>query len=161
MCITPQTSIIYQQFCISLPLHLHFHLKRKAIQYHYYICVCITLQFSISYFKSSAIIYHFYMHSSTLFNYSNRQFALTCTTLEITLGNMDRGKRRMLKRDRDTKAFSASSMLFSSESTYTANVTKHTCKNQQNNFLLIQERSRSSSTTSLERYYQCANVYKV
>lgn len=46
----------------------------------------------------------------------------TCTMLLMTMGSMLRGKRRMLNRARDTKAFCASRTFFSSTSTYTANV---------------------------------------
>ena len=48
--------------------------------------------------------------------------------LVITLGSMERGKRMMLKRDKETKAFSASSMLSESDKVYTANVVRDTCK---------------------------------
>lgn len=51
---------------------------------------------------------------------------LTCTILEMSIGNMDRGKRRMLNRDSETKAISASKTLFSSTNTKTAKVTKAT-----------------------------------
>ena len=44
----------------------------------------------------------------------------------MSIGSMVRGKRRMLKRDRDTKAFSASRMLSGEDSTYTANVVRDT-----------------------------------
>lgn len=56
---------------------------------------------------------------------------LTCTILLMTMGSMLRGKRRMLKRARDTKAFWASSTFCSSTRTYTAKVDKATCKNRQ------------------------------
>lgn len=45
---------------------------------------------------------------------------------EMSIGNMDSGKRRMLKSDRETKAISAFSTLFSSTMTNTPNVTKAT-----------------------------------
>ena len=41
---------------------------------------------------------------------------------------MDMGKRRMLNSDRETNAFSASSMLYGEDNTYTANVVSETCK---------------------------------
>lgn len=44
----------------------------------------------------------------------------------MSIGNMDRGKRRILNSDSETKAISASSTLFSSTKTNTANVTKAT-----------------------------------
>lgn len=50
----------------------------------------------------------------------------TCTRLLMTWGSMLRGNLRMLKSDRDTKAFSASRTWFSSTVTYTANVVKAT-----------------------------------
>jgi hypothetical protein len=46
--------------------------------------------------------------------------------LDITIGNIESGNLRMLNRERDTKAFSASRILLTSTITYTANVTKHT-----------------------------------
>lgn len=42
---------------------------------------------------------------------------LTWTMLEISIGSMESGKRRMLKSDRDTKAVCESNTLFSSIST--------------------------------------------
>lgn len=50
----------------------------------------------------------------------------TCTILLMTIGSMLRGKRRMLKSARDTKALWASSTLCLSISTYTVNVDKAT-----------------------------------
>jgi hypothetical protein len=47
-------------------------------------------------------------------------------TLAIIIGNMLIGKRRILNRDRDTKAFSASRTLFSSIKTKVMKVTKDT-----------------------------------
>ena len=41
----------------------------------------------------------------------------------IIMGSMLRGNLRMLKRERETKAFSESRMLFGSLNTYVANVT--------------------------------------
>lgn len=52
----------------------------------------------------------------------------TCTILLITWGSMLSGNLRILKSDSDTKAFSASKMLFSSTLTYTANVVNATWK---------------------------------
>lgn len=52
----------------------------------------------------------------------------TCTMPLMTWGSMLRGNLRMLKSDSDTKAFSASSTLFSSTVTNTANVVKATWK---------------------------------
>lgn len=46
----------------------------------------------------------------------------------IIMGNIERGKRRMLKRERATNAFSESKMLSGDDRTYTANVAKATCK---------------------------------
>lgn len=51
---------------------------------------------------------------------------LTCTILEIIMGNILRGNRSMLNRDKDTNAFFASSTLASSTSTYVANETSDT-----------------------------------
>lgn len=48
--------------------------------------------------------------------------------LLITCGSIFKGNLKMLKRDKDTKAFSASKILFSSTVTYTANVVKATCR---------------------------------
>jgi len=42
---------------------------------------------------------------------------LTWTKAEMTLGSMDKGNRRMLKRERATKAFSASRIFIGSERT--------------------------------------------
>lgn len=50
----------------------------------------------------------------------------TCTMLLMTWGSMFRGNLRMLKSESDTKAFSASRMLFSSTVTYTAKVVSAT-----------------------------------
>lgn len=50
----------------------------------------------------------------------------TCTMLLMTWGSILRGNLRMLKSESDTKAFSASRMLFSSTVTYTANDVKAT-----------------------------------
>ena len=47
-------------------------------------------------------------------------------TLAIIIGNMLIGKRKILNRDRDTKAFSASRTLFSSIKTKVMKVTKDT-----------------------------------
>ena len=47
-------------------------------------------------------------------------------TLAIIIGNMLIGKRRILNRERDTKAFSASRTLFSSIKTKVMKVTKDT-----------------------------------
>lgn len=47
--------------------------------------------------------------------------------LLMTIGSMLRGKRRMLKSARDTKAFWASSTFRSSISTYTVKVDRATC----------------------------------
>ena len=47
-------------------------------------------------------------------------------TLAIIIGNMLIGKRRILNRDKDTKAFSASRTLFSSIKTKVMKVTKDT-----------------------------------
>ena len=52
--------------------------------------------------------------------------------LLITMGNMLRGKRRMLNSARETNAFWASSTLFSSESTYTAKVDRATYRERRN-----------------------------
>jgi hypothetical protein len=46
----------------------------------------------------------------------------------MTAGNMERGKRMILNRERPTKAFSASRTLLISDSMYTANVVNDTCK---------------------------------
>lgn len=46
----------------------------------------------------------------------------------IIMGNIDSGKRRMLKSERATNAFSESKMLSGDDRTYTANVAKATCK---------------------------------
>ena len=46
--------------------------------------------------------------------------------LEINIGNIERGNRRMLNSDSETKAVVASKTLFSSTNTYVANVTKDT-----------------------------------
>lgn len=54
-------------------------------------------------------------------NKINKKLRPTCTMLLMTMGSMFRGKRRMLKRARDTKALRASRMFFSFTSTYTAN----------------------------------------
>lgn len=53
---------------------------------------------------------------------------LTCTIPLMTWGSMLRGNLRMLKSESDTKALSASRMLFSSTVTYTANVVNATWK---------------------------------
>lgn len=50
----------------------------------------------------------------------------TCTMLLMTWGSMFNGNLRMLKSESDTKAFSASRMLFSSTDTYTAKVVSAT-----------------------------------
>ena len=47
-------------------------------------------------------------------------------TLAIIIGNMLIGKRKILNRDRDTKAFSASRTLFSSIKTKVMKVTRDT-----------------------------------
>ena len=47
-------------------------------------------------------------------------------TLAIIIGNMLIGKRRILNKDRDTKAFSASRTLFSSIKTKVMKVTRDT-----------------------------------
>lgn len=52
--------------------------------------------------------------------------SLTCTMLEISIGNIDIGNRRILNRDNETKAVVAVSWLFSSTRTNVANVTKAT-----------------------------------
>lgn len=46
--------------------------------------------------------------------------------LLMTMGNILRGKRRMLNRARETNAFCASRILCSSTNTYTANVERAT-----------------------------------
>lgn len=58
--------------------------------------------------------------------------SLTCTMLLMTIGNMLRGKRRMLNRARDTNAFCASRTLCSSTNTYTANVERATFRKTAN-----------------------------
>ncbi len=52
--------------------------------------------------------------------------ARTCTMVAMSMGSMDIGKRRMLKSDSDTNAFSASRMLCGDDITYTANVVRDT-----------------------------------
>ena len=64
--------------------------------------------------------------------------------LVMTLGSMDIGKRMMLKSDRDTKAFSASSTLSGSDKVYTANVVRDTCNAKQNTEL----QAKTSTTNS-------------
>lgn len=58
--------------------------------------------------------------------------SLTWTILLMTIGNMLRGKRRMLNRARDTNAFCASRTLCSSTNTYTANVERATLRKTAN-----------------------------
>ena len=48
--------------------------------------------------------------------------------LEIIIGNMDKGNRRMLNKDSATKALSASNICSGLLSTYVANVTSDTKK---------------------------------
>lgn len=52
---------------------------------------------------------------------------LTWTKFEMSIGNIESGKRRMLKSDSETKAISGFNTLFSSTKTNTANVTRDTC----------------------------------
>ena len=49
----------------------------------------------------------------------------------IKVGSIDRGNRRMLNNDRETKAFSASRIFLSDDKTYTANVHKDTMNGAQ------------------------------
>lgn len=51
---------------------------------------------------------------------------LTCTMFEISIGNMDIGKRRILNSDKETKAVEAVRWLLSSTMTNVAKVTKAT-----------------------------------
>ena len=53
--------------------------------------------------------------------------SLTCTILAMSCGSMERGNRRMLKRESETKAFCASNTFSDDDITYTANVVKDTC----------------------------------
>ena len=52
---------------------------------------------------------------------------LTWTMLPMSMGSIERGNRRMLNSDRETNAFSASSIFFGDDKTYTANVVSDTC----------------------------------
>ncbi len=52
---------------------------------------------------------------------------------EIILGNMEKGNLRMLKREMETKTFSASKMFLSSTRTYTVKLISDTCKVQKGN----------------------------
>ena len=51
---------------------------------------------------------------------------ITWTMLAMSIGNMDNGNRRILKRDNDTKAFSAFKTFSGEDRTYTANVVRDT-----------------------------------
>lgn len=56
------------------------------------------------------------------------QALLTCAMLLMTCGSILRGNFKILNKDRETKAFSASRIFFSSTETYTANVVSATWK---------------------------------
>lgn len=58
--------------------------------------------------------------------YLKRYDVLTCMTLLMTCGSMFKGNLKMLKRESETKAFSASKTLLLSTFTYTANVVSAT-----------------------------------
>lgn len=51
---------------------------------------------------------------------------LTWTTFDTNIGNIDKGKRNMLNKDKDTNAVCASKIWLSSDNTYTAKVTNDT-----------------------------------
>lgn len=51
---------------------------------------------------------------------------LTCTIFDISIGNIERGKRRILKSDSETNAVFESRMLFGSDRTNVAKVTNDT-----------------------------------
>ena len=53
--------------------------------------------------------------------------SLTCTMLAMSCGSMERGNRRILKRESETNAFCASNTFSDDDITYTANVVKDTC----------------------------------
>ena len=59
--------------------------------------------------------------------HSSSSYSHTCTILEMSIGSIESGKRKMLNNESEKKAFSASSTLFLSERMYTANVTSETC----------------------------------
>lgn len=51
---------------------------------------------------------------------------LTCTIFDISMGNIERGKRRILKSDSETNAVFESRLLFGSDRTNVAKVTNDT-----------------------------------
>lgn len=55
---------------------------------------------------------------------------LTCTMAPMSMGSMDRGNRRMLKREMAVKAFPGVKMLSGLTFTNTANVTRETWEKQ-------------------------------
>lgn len=55
-------------------------------------------------------------------------FCLTCTIAAMSIGSMARGKRRMLNREMEVKAFSAVNTLSELTPTNTANVARDTCR---------------------------------
>ena len=76
---------------------------------------------------------------------------LTWTRLAMSWGSMERGKRRMLKRERDTNAFSASRTFSSDDRTYTANVVSDTCFKHTHNVSVIQFEETSGGGGWYER----------
>ncbi len=80
-------------------------------------------------FKMWQLISHskvFQGSHSMCFFFKRERKSNTCTMLLMTMGNILRGKRRMLNRARETNAFCASRILCSSTNTYTANVERAT-----------------------------------
>jgi len=56
----------------------------------------------------------------------NSKCLLTCTIFDISIGNIERGNRSILKSDSETNAVFESKTLFGSDRTNVAKVTKDT-----------------------------------
>lgn len=74
--------------------------------------------------------------------------SLTWIILEIIMGSIDSGKRKILNNERETKAVFESKILLSSDRTYVANETRDTCGEGQRTCVKYHNRDNTDKTNN-------------